>query len=310
MLFITRNTSRGRPEHFIHTENGFTFEMTTVPKATEHTSATISVKVTESLPFAVFFKSVRRGYGGKDIGQPETTVSMIRDPDNINLYHTEVTASEKGGRLLYYFEAEDSHGRVLATFKTDEGQPFVFKYIGEVPVYILAPHILFIFATFFFVSLATINSLDLIRGKSVDARPMATCMLWAVIFSLLGCYPFGIPMNWYAFGATWEGVPFGTDATDNKTQLLCFYLAYVLLSGLGSLTNGRFGRNLYLPKTLGWLGVSAFGFLMFIFLIPHSIQFSAALTYSFCYSVLGLIILTYIVGYIRASGSGRTALRG
>ena len=68
----------------------------------------------------------------------------------------------------------------------------------------------------------------------------------ATIAAFLGGYPVGFAMNWYAFGVLWEGVPFGTDATDNKTQLLFVYLLFLTLATLGSL-RGRPGRWMPCP---------------------------------------------------------------
>jgi ABC-type Fe3+-siderophore transport system permease subunit len=94
-------------------------------------------------------------------------------------------------------------------------------------------------------------------------------------------------------------VPFGHDATDNKTQLLFLYLLFATLAGAGSLSRGRWGRNLWSAKTLGWLGMASFAVMLFIYLIPHSIQFTPAFTYAFCYSWIGLIALAYLVGLAR-----------
>ena len=107
-------------------------------------------------------------------------------------------------------------------------------------------------------------------------------------------------MNWYAFGGGWEGVPFGTDATDNKTQLMFVYLLYAWLAGLGSFFKGKKGRDFYSPKTYGLVGMGGLVVTFAIFAIPHSIQFSKALTYSVCYGFIGLVVLVYVIGYVRA----------
>ena len=312
MLVVTRLNSKGQPENITYQENGYTFTMTTVPKLLEGTSGRIELQVTgaPNSDFNVYFNSQRRGYGGKDIGAPKGLVMMRSDPDNPGTYYTEVEAFERGGRLLYTIEVRGGNGSTRTVFKPENSDAFVLKYIGEVPPYILLPHILFIFATFFCVSLATINAVPLLRGQITDARAMMVCLFWATVFTFLGCYPCGIPMNWYAFGATWEGVPFGTDATDNKTQLLFVYLLFATLAGLGWLTHGKTGRNIFTPSGLGWVGISSFVFLMFIFLIPHSIQFSATLTYAFCYSVIGLIIAVFLIGYYRAIRAEQRPLKG
>ncbi len=308
MLSVTTRNSRGRPEFYSHEENGFYVEMTTVPKVLEGTVARWEVKVVppDQDEFSVFMRVQIYGYGGKDIGDKERVIRMQPVPDKPDVYFLEQTAFPKGGRLLYMVQVVDWEGTIKTQIVPEGGGRFVHKYIGHVPAYIIIPHIVFIFATVFFVSLATANAIPLIREKTDDARPLAVCMFWAVVFTFLGCYPFGIPMNWFAFGATWEGVPFGTDATDNKTQLLFVYLLFVMLTGLGSLTKGRFGCDLYAPKTLGWLGISSAAFLLFIYLIPHSIQFSAAVTYSVCYSVIGLTVVAYLFSFMRAVGAGKS----
>jgi hypothetical protein len=123
---------------------------------------------------------------------------------------------------------------------------------------------------------------------------MAVNFFLAALFAFLGGYPFGFAMNWYAFGTIWEGVPFGTDATDNKTQLLFVYFLFMVLISLGSLTRGRIGRDLFSPKALGWFGLSAFVLKLAIYLIPHSIQFSVGLTRGVCYSFIGLVVMLYL----------------
>jgi ABC-type Fe3+-siderophore transport system permease subunit len=119
------------------------------------------------------------------------------------------------------------------------------------------------------------------------------------VFCFIGGYPLGMPMNYYAFDGLWEGVPFGTDATDNKTQLLFVYLLFASLATLGSFSRGRWGRDLFAPRTLGWIGLGSFGVMLFIYLIPHSIQFSARFTYAFCYTWIGVVAALYVLGVLR-----------
>jgi len=40
-------------------------------------------------------------------------------------------------------------------------------------------------------------------------------------------YPLGWAMNYYAFGTMWEGIPFA-GFTDNKTQIVLFYLVFLV----------------------------------------------------------------------------------
>ncbi|MCP4536610.1 MAG: hypothetical protein GY832_05640, partial [Chloroflexi bacterium] len=214
-------------------------------------------------------------------------------------YFTDVNAKDRGGKLYYYFDLTDASGQSLATFEQVDGSPFLFKYIGDVPPLVLITHIVFIFATVFCVAMATVHSFPLLTGGT-NTRPLAVFMFWAMVTCFLGGYPFGIPMNYYAFDCFWEGVPFGTDATDNKTQLLFVYLLFAALTAVGSFTLGKFGRDLFSPQGLGWIGLSTFAAMLFIYLVPHSIQFSPGFTYAFCYTWIGLVAVAYIVSLARS----------
>jgi hypothetical protein len=163
---------------------------------------------------------------------------------------------------------------------------------------VLALHILFIFATVFCISMATVHAFDVMKGG--DAATMMFFLMLATVTCFMGGIPFGIPMNWYAFGGTWEAVPFGHDATDNKTQLLLAFLLFATLTGVGSLRRGKGGHDLVSTRGLAWLGLGSFAVMLFIYLIPHSIQFSPLFTYVFSYSWIGIVIAAYLFAWSRS----------
>ncbi len=311
LLKVASENSRGRPEFVDHSENGYAFEYTTVPKGLEFTEVTIPISITGDMSDGLT-PVIRRTAKGQDkttILSQYSSTPLVPDETKPGVYSTVITTGEKGNRFYYYFELIDSTGTAVATFTEEEGEPFLFKYIGEVPRPFLLAHIALIFASVFFISIASVNAIALVRGGT-DVKPMARYFLMAAICAFLGGYPFGIPMNWYAFGGSWEGVPFGTDATDNKTQLLFVYLLFMVLATWRSVTNGRMGKDIFTSKVLGWLGVIAFFDMLAIYLIPHSIQFSAALTYSVCYAYIGFFTLLYIVGLTTSKKSiGEVSLK-
>jgi hypothetical protein len=300
LLYIARTNSRGRPENITHTENGYTFQMTTTPKGYTGDTARILVDIEGPLDDNVF-PVIRTARFGQDAATPlnkyDTTPLHVADSLTGRYDHL-ITAGKRGGKYFYYFEIRDRSGGLRARF-TDEGEPFVLKYVGHVPTWILLAHIVLIFAAVFFVAMGSLHGVDLARtGGSV--RPMAKAYFWATVVTFLGGYPFGWAMNWYTFGTVWEGVPFGTDATDNKTQLLFVYFLFVVLASLGSLTQRKFGRNAFRPKTLGVLGAVGFFVMLAIYLIPHSIQFSPGLTRAVCWSFIGLVAAIYIYGWLHS----------
>jgi hypothetical protein len=145
--------------------------------------------------------------------------------------------------------------------------------------------------------MAALHAIPVLRG-SAHPKSMLQYLLASVVKTLIGGYPLGFAMNWYAFGCVWEGVPFGTDATDNKTQLLFVYLIFSTAIGLGSLTGGKLARDVFSSKTIGWFGFGSLIIMLLIYLIPHSIQFSKMLTYSVCYSFIGFWALIYTIGWL------------
>jgi hypothetical protein len=299
LAFISSMNSRGRPEYVEHSEYGFTFQMTTVPKAFENEQARISLHITgptEPGLRMIFRQSedaqmdVRR-YGSMPLSLEDSASGR---------YYVDVATGKRGGKLYYYFEIRDMVGGVRASFQPDKNRPFTLKYIGHVPVSVLIGHIGLMFATVFFMALGFLHALGLVRGGG-NPRPMAAMYFWAAVCTFLGGYPLGFAMNHYAFGTIWEGVPFGTDATDNKTQLLFVALLFMVLSSLGSLTKGRFGRDLFSPKSLGYFGIGVFALKLGIYLIPHSIQFSRGLTHGVCYSFIDLIALIFVAGLISSA---------
>ena len=300
MLYVARTTSRGRPDYIVHTDNGYTFELTTVPKITVGATDTLTVSISPrpNQSQQVVYRTTGAHRGKETPIDQYTNIPMTLLDSATGTYAVSVTAGERGKREYYVFDVVDSTDATVARLTTEQGDPLLVKYIGEVPAGILIPHIVFMFVTVFCVVLGAVHALRVIRtGRHVHG--MSFWITLGMLATLIGGYPFGFGMNWYAFGVVWEGVPFGTDATDNKTQLLFVYFVFVTLASLGSLTKGRLGRDIYPPRALGWFGLGAFVLMLAIYLIPHSIQFSATLTYAVCYGFIAFVIGLYLFGWLR-----------
>lgn len=299
VLYIARNNAMNQPKLYTHIENGYTFEYMSVPKGFENSTETIALKISGPLDETVIpvFRMSSFGNDDKsDMRKYRKRTLQLTDSTQ-NIYSTIVQTGIRGKKFYYFFELKDKTGGIRASLTMPDGKPFVFKYIGEVPPFVLLSHIILIFAAFFVISLVVTEAFSLIRGGT-DVQAVAKLSFWAVVLVFLGGYPFGFAMNWYAFNCFWEGVPFGTDATDNKTQLWFVYLLFAMFSMLGSL-RGKVEKNLYLPKTLGWISIGSFVNTVLIFLIPHSIQFSKEFTYSVCYGYIALFVLIYGVSLFK-----------
>jgi len=127
----------------------------------------------------------------------------------------------------------------------------IVRFKGYVPLYILIPHIIFMFAFMFFsIRIFISNIFDLNVSKKI--------IYINYIFLILGGLVFGPITQYYAFGVLWSGFPFGYDLTDNKTLLI--FISWTI-------------TIFYVIKNKSqrlWIIISCF--LTFIlYLIPHSI---------------------------------------
>jgi hypothetical protein len=168
------------------------------------------------------------------------------------------------GKLQYYIEISDSRGS-QAYFKDS---PIVIRFKGGVPIYILLPHILFMFVAMLFSTLAGLMAA--IKYPSYKKYGVLTLILFA-----FGGMVLGPIVQYFAFGDFWTGIPFGWDLTDNKTLIaLIFWIIAVVM-------NRKKERPLYT--------VLAAIMLLLVFSIPHSL-FGSQLNYSTGQVTQGIIL--------------------
>jgi hypothetical protein len=299
MLYVARRNSVGSSEHFVHVDGAYQFEIETVPKGMEHSDTVIRVNVVGPFDYGHRVMMQVVPASGTPVSGAGYMVPFTPTERGSSEFYLRVPVGAKNEKTFYRIAVVDGSGGAIAQFSRPDGSPFVLRSIGHVPLPVLAGHILFIFGTFFCVAMAALCASPLIAGK-MEVRPMAVWFAASAVCAFVGGYPFGFAMNWFAFGGIWEGAPFGTDATDNKTQILFVYLIFMTLATLGSLSRGKIGRDIFTPRALGVFGLVGFLLQMSIYLIPHSIQFSAGLTYAVGYGFIALMALVYIAGLIGA----------
>jgi len=101
------------------------------------------------------------------------------------------------------------------------GGTAVIRYRGEVPAWVLIPHIITMFFTLWIVFRAALGA---ILGETAVRRFIPSILG----FLLFGGFFLGPLVQKYAFNDWWTGWPFGTDWTDNKTlaALIAWLLAW------------------------------------------------------------------------------------
>lgn len=172
-----------------------------------------------------------------------TKVGMLRSNDSL---FAELPAQPSAGKLMYNVRMS-LNGKEVSLSE----QPVVIRFKGDVPLWILIPHILFMFSA---MLLSTRTGFEIF----VDAVKAKKYMLITFAFLLLGGFVFGPFVQKFAFGEYWTGVPFGYDLTDNKTliALLGWILAALMFV---KKKNEKF-----------WITFAAV-LMLVVFLIPHSV---------------------------------------
>ncbi len=206
-----------------------------------------------------------RSHGGKGgapvtIAVPDTSVSgilsfrryksndqwiktlMIRKGDTLTdtLPHL-----APAGKMMYTIELK-KNGKLYPVTR----EPVILRYKGAVPVFVLVPHILFMFFVMLFGVRAAIEAL---AGGEETRFYTGFTMVCLFIGGLI----LGPVVQKYAFGVFWSGWPFGHDLTDNKT---IFVFIFWLIAWYQLKKNE-------LHKT--WVIIAAIVMLV-VYSIPHS----------------------------------------
>ncbi len=151
------------------------------------------------------------------------------------------------GKLQYFVKLYKGEQNLFLP----ENKSIVIRFKGDVPAWILIPHVLAMFLSMLFAARAAFEFLN-------KEPRLKFYTLWTIGILFIGGFILGPIMQYYAFGEFWTGVPFGYDLTDNKTliALIGWLIAFFML------------KKSHYPKR--WVLFAAI--LMFIvYLIPHSV---------------------------------------
>ena len=191
-----------------------------------------------------------------------TKVSFVSAKDNV--LEAFLPKQPASGKLIYYLEIYD-HEKLVFSNADDQN---IIRFKGHVPLYILIPHILFMFLAMFFSTLTVLRILWKLPFRKY---------VWITVgLLILGGLFFGPIVQKYAFGFYWTGIPFGWDLTDNKTLIAFVFWIYAL------------AMNFKKENKLSVVVASIVT--LIIFSIPHSL-FGSQLDYSTGKMVQGFILL-------------------
>jgi hypothetical protein len=173
-----------------------------------------------------------------------TAVEMQRNEKRLTAF---LPHQPPAGKLLYKLNLikEDE------TVAIPKEGGVVIRFKGDVPVYFIIPHIIFIFGA---MLLSTRTGLEYFN-KDRNYKRLTIITFYVLI---LGGLIFGPITQLYAFGELWTGFPFGYDLTDNKT--LIAFIGW-LAAFIAVYKSAKPGRYIIFASVLMFI----------IFLIPHSL---------------------------------------
>ncbi len=152
------------------------------------------------------------------------------------------------GKHTYFVEINLGSEKKKIGSKED---PIYIRFKGDVPIYILLPHIIFMFLAMLFSSIALFESIQKTEWYFRFTK-------WTLGVLLLGGMILGPIVQKFAFGVYWAGFPYDNDLTDNKllVGVLVWLMAYLI--------------NL---KRRTWQATAfASLVLLIVYSIPHSMQ--------------------------------------
>ena len=191
-----------------------------------------------------------------------------------------IIMQNEGEQLTGYLPSQPPAGKLEYSVIIKNGQelikvndqPVIIRFKGDVPWYVLIPHILFIFAAMLFSTVAGFFAIyDYSRYQIFS---------WVTfILLIIGGLILGPLIQNLAFGDIWTGFPFGKDLTDNKILIaFIFWLAAIIAN---------------LKTKRRWVTVVAAIVYLVINIIPHSLL-GSELDYETGKVMTGMVILNLL----------------
>lgn len=173
-----------------------------------------------------------------------TTVPMVFAD---GVLKAEMPHQPVAGKLLYRVELHEGDQQVALPGP----DPIVIRFRGEVPIWIIVPHVFAMFCAFLFSARAGL--------EYFSKEPRFKNFIYLTLgFLMVGGFILGPLMQYFSFNVWWTGWPNGTDLTDNKTAIA--FLAWLVAAI--ALPRAKNPRRWALAASI---------IMILVYLIPHSI---------------------------------------
>lgn len=234
-VIYQKKTGPTYPKTINVTVNNNTYNLKLI-RTNEQTDAEILLHIPDDVSGSISYKK----YPTTDNW---TTVAFKKKDSSIVAY---LPVQPPAGKLEYYITLYKNDNVI---YENSE-EPIIIRFKGAVPLWVIIPHVLFMFIA---MLLSSLTGLFVIFKQD-------TYKFWGIltlIFLFIGGSIFGPILQKFAFGEFWTGVPFGWDLTDNKTLLAL--LAWI------------FAVIVNLKKERPTISLVAAIILLVVYSIPHSL---------------------------------------
>lgn len=174
---------------------------------------------------------------------PWDTLSLQRRGDTLA---AALPHQPPAGRLAYQLRITRQGERIIFP-----DEPAITRFKGDISTAAVVMHLVGLFSGMILLMRAGLGAMARDAAYPRHAR-------WGLLLFGLGAFAFGPWMQHQAFGEWWTGVPFGWDATDNKSLIA----AVAWTVALWRLRRGRPARGAVMGAAVVTLAA---------FLVPHSV---------------------------------------
>ena len=227
-------------------DNTYNFKLKRSQEIGEPCNIDLNVGDNKSITGTVFYKRYK-------IDESWTEANLeSKIIENNNILSAILPEQPEAGKLEYFIKLKDGSDIKFI----EQKRPVVIRFKGAVPIYILAPHILFMFLAMLF---ASITAIFVIAKDNKNSRKYGFLTFYSLF---IGGMILGPIVQKFAFSELWTGIPFGWDLTDNKTLIaitawtiaailnikkhrpIAFLIATIVLYAIFTIPHSAFGSEL------------------------------------------------------------------
>ena len=212
-IFYQRTTGPTYPKRFTIEHEGAMHKVKLLRSHGGETDAPITLPlITESMKASITYKR----FPTKD---EWSTAEFIQENGELV---AKLPHQPPAGKHIYYITI-DMGGGVEKILGSEE-EPIMIRFKGDVPGFILWPHIIFMFLSMLLSGIALTEALFKTESFYTITKLTTGCLL-------IGGLMLGPLVQKYAFGVYWAGFPFDWDLTDNKLLVgVIFWVGALLLN--------------------------------------------------------------------------------